>query len=131
MQLLHRHLKKFGTGPDGRLFVVRSGKWGHALPGSLSRPVPLSAVGRVIKSARTEAFTEEEKNSPLARRAYDLRHAAVSTWLAAGTPPPLVAKWAGHSVQVLLTVYAHAVAGQEEEARKRIERALSDEDPHE
>lgn len=126
VKLLRRHLKKFGTGPDGRLFVVRAGKWGHSLPASLSRPVPLSAVGRVMKSARAAAFTEEEQNSPLARRAYDLRHAAVSTWLAAGTPPPLVAKWAGHSVQVLLTVYAHAVDGQEEAARMRIEQALAD-----
>ncbi|MFJ2757470.1 hypothetical protein ACIO3S_17845 [Nocardioides sp. NPDC087217] len=101
---------------------------GHALPASLSRPVLLSAVGRVMKSARAAAFTAEEQNSPLALRAYDLRHAAVSTWLAAGTPPPLVAKWAGHSVQVLLTVYAHAVDGQEDAARMRIERALADDD---
>ncbi len=126
VKLLRRHLEKFGTGPDGRLFVVRAGKWGHALPASLSRPVPLSAVGRVMKKARAAAFTEEEQDSPLARRAYDLRHAAVSTWLAAGTPAPLVAKWAGHSVQVLLTVYAHAVDGQEDAARKRIEQALTD-----
>lgn len=126
VEMLRRHLDTYETGPDGRLFVTRMGKWGHTLPKSLSRPVPLSAVGRVMKNARAEAFTEEEQGSPLARRAYDLRHAAVSTWLAAGTPPPLVAKWAGHSVQILLTVYAHAVDGQEEAARKRIEQALAD-----
>ncbi|MET8523695.1 tyrosine-type recombinase/integrase [Nocardioides sp. NPDC004968] len=128
VEMLRRHLDTYETGPDGRLFVTRVGKWGHTLPKSLSRPVPLSAVGRVMKNARTEAFTEDEQKSPLARRAYDLRHAAVSTWLAAGTPPPLVAKWAGHSVSVLLTVYAHAVDGQEEAARTRIEQALADDD---
>lgn len=126
VKLLRQHLKTFETGPDGRLFVVRSGKWGHALPASLSRPVPLSSVGRVMRNAREVAFSEAERESPLARRAYDLRHAAVSTWLAAGTPAPLVAKWAGHSVQVLLTVYAHAVDGQEDPARERIEQALDD-----
>jgi len=81
-----------------------------------------------MKNARAEALTEDEQKSPLARRAYDLRHAAVSIWLAAGTPPPLVAKWAGHSVSVLLTVYAHAVDGQEEAERTRIEQALADDD---
>ena len=39
-----------------------------------------------------------------------------------------MAKWAGHSVAVLLTVYAHAVDGQEEAARMRIEQALADDD---
>jgi len=40
--------------------------------------------------------------SPLARRPYDLRHAAVSLWLSAGVPPAQVAERAGHSVEVLL-----------------------------
>ena len=81
-----------------------------------------------MKNARAEAFTEDEQRSPLERRAYDLRHAAVSTWLAAGTPPPLVAKCAGHSVAVILTIYAHAVDGQEEAVHKRIEQAPADDD---
>lgn len=74
------------------------------------------------------AFAEPERKSPLARRPYDLRHAAVSTWLAAGVPPTIVAQWAGHGVDVLLKVYAHAVDGQAEIAMKRIEEALNDED---
>ena len=44
--------------------------------------------------------------SPLARRPYDLRHAAVSTWLNGGVPATQVTEWAGHSVAVLLEVYA-------------------------
>jgi integrase len=55
---------------------------------------------------------------------YDLRHAAVSTWLNAGVPPTQVAEWAGHSVAVLLQIYAKCLAGQEELARKRIEATL-------
>jgi hypothetical protein len=36
----------------------------------------------------------------LAGRPYDLRHAAVSTWLNAGVPAAEVAERAGHSVEV-------------------------------
>jgi integrase len=57
----------------------------------------------------------------VAPQPYDLRHATVSTWLNAGVPAPLVADWAGHSVEVLLRVYAKCIAGQQEEAKRRIE----------
>ena len=43
-----------------------------------------------------------------ARRPYDLRHAALSLWLASGAPPAEIAARAGHSVRVLLTIYATA-----------------------
>ena len=36
-----------------------------------------------------------------------------------------MAEWAGHSVNVLLRVYAKCVYGQEEVARQRIEAALA------
>ena len=57
------------------------------------------------------------------RRPYDLRHAAVSTWLNAGVPAPQVAAWAGHSVDVLLRAYAKCIFGQQAEAKRRIEEA--------
>jgi integrase len=62
--------------------------------------------------------------SPLAARPYDLRHAAVSTWLNAGVPPTQVAEWAGHSVAVLLQIYAKCIAGKEDLARQRIAAVL-------
>jgi integrase len=74
--------------------------------------------------ARAAALTAEEVTSPLARRPYDLRHAGVSTWLNGGVPAPEVAAWAGHSVDVLLRVYAKCVAGQEDVLRRRVEEAL-------
>jgi integrase len=74
--------------------------------------------------ARTAALGPQEAASPLARRPYDLRHAAVSTWLNAGVPPTQVAEWAGHSVAVLLRVYAKCLAGQEDAARQRVAEAL-------
>lgn len=111
---LHRHLDRHGTAPDGRLF------WGKRNGGRLSSTV----YGRAWANARADAFTPEVAASPLAKRPYDLRHAAVSTWLNAGVEPTRVAEWAGHSVHVLLRVYAKCLDGGEQEARARIDPAL-------
>jgi hypothetical protein len=56
---------------------------------------------------------------------------AVSLWLNAGVPATQVAEWAGHSVHVLLKVYASCIDGQDEAARKRIEGALGTPEPDE
>jgi len=48
--------------------------------------------------------------------------------LNAGVPAPQVAEWAGHSVDVLLWVYAKCISGQQDEAKRRIEEAPQ---PHE
>lgn len=77
----------------------------------------------VFHEARRRALTPAEAATPLMSRPYDLRHAAVSTWLNAGVPAAQVAEWAGHSVAVLLRVYAKCIAGQQGEAKRRIEEA--------
>ena len=79
---------------------------------------------RPWKRAREEVFTPEVAASPLVRTPYDLRHAAVSTWLNGGVPPTDVAAWAGHSVEVLLKIYAKCVDGGAELLRKRVQAAL-------
>ncbi|MGW4638037.1 tyrosine-type recombinase/integrase [Sphaerisporangium sp. NPDC004334] len=107
--LLRRHLKEFGAAPDGRVFV---GPRGGAMTDR--------AYLKVFHQARAEAFTEREAASPLASVPYALRHAAVSTWLNAGVPAPQVAEWAGHSVDVLLRVYAKCIDGQDADAKRRI-----------
>lgn len=112
--LLQGHLDQFGTARDGRLF---RGQYGG--------PVSDSVYGRLWQKARAVALTPEERTSPLAARPYDLRHAAVSTWLNAGVPATQVAEWAGHSVQVLLKVYAKCILGQEDAAKQRIEALLA------
>jgi integrase len=122
--ILQRHLDRFGTGADGRLFVARTGKAGAPLSPPYLNPVPMDTVYRALRRARSTVFDGEQVSSPLARRPYDLRHACLSTWLNAGVSPAQVADWAGHSVQVLLRVYAGCVDGQEELARQRIEAAL-------
>jgi hypothetical protein len=58
------------------------------------------------------------------RRPYDLRHAALSLWLASGAPPAEIAARAGHSVHVLLTIYAHCIHGCDQIAGQHIDRAL-------
>ena len=111
--MLRRHLDEFGTQPDGRLFAgVRGG------------PISESTYGRVWQKARAAALGEQLAATPLAGRPYDLRHAAVSTWLNAGVDAPRVAEWAGHSVAVLLRIYTKCIYGQDEAARTRIELVL-------
>jgi hypothetical protein len=47
---------------------------------------------RVWDKARCAALTPAEYVSPLAKRACDLRHACVSTWLNGSVPPAQVAE---------------------------------------
>ncbi|MBT2208715.1 site-specific integrase [Actinomadura sp. NEAU-AAG7] len=113
--ILRAHIETFGTAPDGRLFYTRGG-------GTFSG----SAYATVWREARTYALLPAQVESPLAGRPYDLRHASVSTWLNAGVHAPEVAERAGHSVEVLLRVYAKCIDGQRDVANQRIEKALSE-----
>ena len=63
-----------------------------------------------------------------ADRLYDLHKAAVSLWLNAGVPATEVARRAGHSVAVLLKVYANCIDGQAGPANQRIDNALHERD---
>jgi len=116
VKILREHIKEFGVALDGRLFRSERGK-----------PVASTAYTEVWAQARTLALTPDQVASPLAGRPYDLRHAAVSLWLNGGVSPTEIAKRAGHSVEVLLRVYAKCVHGQEEIANHRIEEILAPE----
>ena len=74
--------------------------------------------------ARKEALTPAQCRSPLGRRPYNLRHAAVSLWLNSGVPTTEVARRPGPGVAVLLKIYAHCIGGQADAANKRITDAL-------
>jgi integrase len=87
--ILRGHIEAFGVASDGRLFSSERGQ-----------VVASTALSDVWAEARTRALTPEQVASPLARRPYDLRHAAVSLWLNAGVPATEVAERAGHSVEV-------------------------------
>lgn len=108
--LLRAHLAEFCA--DGSPRVFRGAQ--HA-------EVQQATYAMVWRRARKAALSATEYESSLGRRPYDLRHAAVSTWLAAGVDSIQVAAWAGHSVTVLHRVYAHVIHGGEEQAKQRVQ----------
>ncbi|MBN1174648.1 MAG: tyrosine-type recombinase/integrase [Micromonosporaceae bacterium] len=113
--ILSEHIERFGLASDGRLFRSERGN-----------VVAASTYSRVWEQARTLALTPDRVASPMAGRPYDLRHAAVSFWLNLGVPATEVAQRAGHSVDVLLKVYAKCLDGQSEAINQSIEHALGD-----
>jgi integrase len=113
VSILRDHLDTYGTGPDGRLFRSPNGG-----------VVGASTYYRVWTQARMYALTAAQVASPLASRPYDLRHAAVSLWLNGGVPATEVAERAGHSVDVLLRVYAKCIDGQRDKINKTIDGLL-------
>ena len=113
VRLLRAHIKRYGTTPDGRIFQTARG-------GILQD----SGYNEVWDQARREALTPAQYRSPLGRRPYDLRHAAVSLWLNSGVPATEVARRAGHGVAVLLKIYAHCIDGQADAVNQRIIDAL-------
>jgi hypothetical protein len=88
VEVLRRHLDDFPDGVNGRIFVTRTGRAGVPLAAPFQKPLSMGIVYRVWDRARADALTEREYQSPLARRPYDLRHAAVSLWLNAGVSNP-------------------------------------------
>ena len=110
-RLLRWHLQTFGCAEDGRLFQGARG-------GRLSE----SLYGRIWHQAHAAAMPQDGTGAQPVHRPYDLRHAALS--LASGAPPAEIAARAGHSVHVLLTIYAHSVPGHGQIASQHIEQAL-------
>jgi integrase len=111
--MLCHHLGDHGTTTDGRLFRGARG-------GMLSE----SVYGRIWHAARRAALGPDLAATALARRPYDLRHAALSLWLNATGAPAEVAARAGNSARVLHEVYLHCTDGQEDTVSQRIEDAL-------
>jgi integrase len=111
--MLRAHITAYGTAPDGRLFY-----------GARGGPLSGSVYGRAWQSARILALGPELAATGLARRPYDLRHAALSLWLNAGGDPAQIAARAGNSVAVLLTVYSHCIHGRDDLLNQQISRVL-------
>lgn len=114
-KILHEHLDEFCADQQSQLFQGERG-------GELASVT----YTRLWAKARRAALTAEQFRSPLAQRPYDLRHAAVSGWLAAGVAPTRIAEWAGHSVEVLLSVYAKCLDGQEDKDLARLNAFLAE-----
>jgi integrase len=115
--ILREHLDAFGTAPDGRLFRAATS----------DGRIRESVYTKTWKQAREIGLSPAQAASPLAARPYDLRHAALSSWLNAGVPPTEVAERAGHSVAVLLSTYAKCLDGQRDTYNARIQDLLDPE----
>lgn len=110
---IQEHIDEFGTADDGRLFANERG----GVLGS-------STYSRAWEEARQIGLMPSQARGPLAGRPYDLRHAALSTWLSAGVPAAEVAERAGNSVEVLNRRYHWALDNRTERSNKLIEKAL-------
>ncbi len=111
--MLREHIDLFGTAPDGRLFRSENGN-----------PLQPSTWWQVWQKVRRASLSEEDLAGPLMRRPYDLRHSGVTWRLNSGVPATEVAAWAGHSVEVLMRVYARCVTGLEDVWISRMDGAL-------
>ena len=56
-------------------------------------------------------------------RVHDLRHSALSAWLASGHTPQAVARRGGHSTITLLSIYGHGLEEQDREIARKAEEA--------
>lgn len=108
---------------DGVLFSTRNGE-----------PPATSNIWRAWEAAKERTLaprvprkigSSAMMDNPLRRmRVYDLRHACASNWINAGVPLPEVADRLGHSVEMLLSTYAHCIEGGAETANAILEGAL-------
>jgi integrase len=107
---LEQHLAEFAVeeptalvfgGPDGG--VLRAGSWRSRVWNPAIRAAELEGV-----------------------RIHDLRHTAVSLWIAAGANPKQIATWAGHtSVSIVLDRYGHLYEGHETDVLDRLDAFVS------
>jgi integrase len=116
--LLRSHIYLFGAGPDGRIFCSESGN-----------PLQPSTWWQVWQKVRALGLTPAQRATPLLPRPYDLRHSGVTWRLNSGVPPAEIAAWAGHSVDMLMRVYAKCMTGLEDVWIGRMTSALHLEDP--
>jgi integrase len=100
---LREHITRFGAGKDGRLFRSENGN-----------PLQQSTWWQVWQKVRAFSLPPDQLATPLLRRPYDLRHSGVTWRLNSGVPATEVAAWAGHSVEVLMRVYARCMTGLED-----------------
>jgi integrase len=116
VRMLRKHIRRYGTADDGRLFrAARGGR------------VRSTEYCEAWSEAREKVLTPEEAATPLAEVPYSLRHAGVSLWIKAGVDPAEVAQRAGHSIAVLYRFYARILHGNRTRSNKLIEKELAGE----
>jgi hypothetical protein len=87
-------------------------------------PSSPSTWWQVWRKVRRLALTPGQLATPLMRPPYDLRHSGITWRLNSGVPATEIAAWAGHSVEMLMRVYARCVVGLEDVWIARMDATL-------
>lgn len=103
--------------PDGPLFLNAEG-----------RPATSTNYSTIWNKARSAVWGEREHLS--SATLYDLRHAAATMMLHAGVPPAEVARRLGHSIDVLLRVYAGVLRDEQDRSNELIDAEFKRHRPH-
>jgi integrase len=111
VQHLRRHLELLED-PDGLLFLNAQG-----------RPMTASNYSEVWHRARVAVWSDDDHLA--AATLYDLRHAAATMMLQAGVPAAEVARRLGHSMDVLMRVYAGVVREEQDRSNELIDAELA------
>jgi integrase len=89
-----------------------------------ANPIQPSTWWQVWRKVRRLTQTPEQFATPLMRRPYDLRRWGITWRLNSGVPATEIAAWAGHSVEMLMRVYARCVADMEDVWIARMDATL-------
>ncbi len=104
---LRRHLQLVED-PSGPLFLNTEGQ-----------PMTASNYSEVWRRARTRVWGKDPDLADT--KLYDLRHAAATMMLHAGVPAAEVARRLGHSIDVLMRVYAGVLRDEEDRSNELID----------
>ena len=101
--------------------AVAAGKWG-VFTNAAGRTPTSTNYGPVWGRARIKLWPEEHRLGKTT--VYDLRHSAATMMLRASVPPAEVARRLGHSVDILMRVYAGVFADERQRSNELIDRAV-------
>ena len=90
---------------------------------AVGRPMTASNYSEVWARARTAVWGDDPNLS--SATLYDLRHAAATMMLRAGVPAAEVARRLGHSIDVLLRVYAGVLVDEQDRSNELIDAELA------
>ena len=108
VEQMRYHLERFPP-VDGRVFTTATG-----------RPMSSTSYSKTWQRARALQFAEGSQL--ISSTLYDLRHSAATLMLQAGVPPAEAARRLGHSVDVLLRIYAGVLEDERDRSNSLIEQ---------
>jgi integrase len=95
---------------------------GRVFTNTARRTPTTTNYGPVWVRARTKLWRDDHRLGKT--RVYDLRHSAATMMLRAGVPPAEVARRLGHSVDILMRVYAGVFDYERQRSNELIDRAV-------